>query len=165
MESICTSFCLISFFEIYPCCCEYHQIIPFYRCGVFPCMYHITVCLSIQLSMDVWVVSRFQPLQINMLWIVAYKSKDICFHSLGEITRSGMAGFGVTYVLNFFKKLLNCFPKSALYVTYLNFSPSVAGTLGTTAWKLSQGINQNDSKACPVYFLSIRHHSSFLPDV
>ena len=112
MESICTSFCLISFFEIYPCCCEYHQIIPFYRCGVFPCMYHITVCLSIQLSMDVWVVSRFQPLQINMLWIVAYKSKDICFHSLGEITRSGMAGFGVTYVLNFFKKLLNCFPKS-----------------------------------------------------
>lgn len=42
-----------------------------------------TMCLSIYLLMDIWVICSFELLQISMLWIYVFKS--LCGHMCGHM--------------------------------------------------------------------------------
>ena len=79
------------------------------------CIY-TTVCLSIQPSMNTWIVSIFWPLWIMLLWTSAYKYLfESVFSSLRHIPRHRIAGLYDNSMLNC---LRYCQPASRAVVPF-----------------------------------------------
>ena len=64
-----------------------------------------TFCLSVHQLIDIWVVSIFGYDEDAAMNICDQVCMNMCFHSLGYIPRSGIAG---SYVCSVFNFLRNC---------------------------------------------------------
>ena len=71
---------------------------------------HTTLCLSIHLLMDTWVVSTFWLLWITLQWTLIIRTLWIpIFSSFGYILRSRIAGSHGNYMFSFFRSYQTIF--------------------------------------------------------
>lgn len=72
-----------------------------------------SVCLSIHLLLDIWIVFKFWLLSVKLLW--KFVCKSLCWHlaflSLGLISGSGLARSYDWYIFNILRNCQSVFPR------------------------------------------------------
>ena len=97
------------------------------------------VNLLIQLLIDMWTVSSFQPIQVGLLWIFLYMFIGECMYAflLSRIADSKMIyTVGLTGIVKPFRKCLHQF-----YITI--WESAMAPTFGLPKWHSSKELSVN----------------------